>query len=82
MKKLLLAFLALVTTSLVSARAQDDGALPFAVSIGAQPAIIILQNTTKGTLVGTMEKKKIAPGSYLVSVVAEGKTASILFKIE
>ena len=133
MKTLLLAFLSIVTTSLVGARAQDDGSLPFAVSIGGQaatykkgepfaklakpvkndaaievaakadgviivnvhktdekgspdgtasPAIILLQNTNKGTLAGTMDKRTLAPGSYLLSVVADGKTASILFKVE
>ncbi len=113
-------------------RAQDDGALPFPVSVGGQaatykkgepfaklakqvkndaalevnakgdpiiinvhktnakgepvpgdtPAIILLQGTNKGTLAGTMDKSKLAPGDYLLSVVADGKTATILFKIE
>lgn len=49
---------------------------------GAQPAIILLQGTNKGTLAGTMDKQKIAAGDYLLSVVAEGKTSTILFKIE
>jgi hypothetical protein len=133
MKTLLLAVLSIVTTGLVTAIAQDDGSLPFAVSLGgqaatynkgepfakvakpvkndaaievtakadgliiinvnktdekgapaagAQPAIILLQNTNKGTLAGTMDKQKLAAGNYLLSVVAEGKTASILFKVE
>ena len=133
MKTLLLAFLSIVTTGLVSASAQDDGSLPFAVSLGGQaatykkgepfakvanpvkndaaievaakadgtiiinvnktddkgtpaaggqPAIIILQSTNKGTLTGTMDKQKLAPGNYLLSVIADGKTASILFKVE
>ena len=133
MKTLLLAFLSIVTTGLVGASAQDDGSLPFAVSLGGQaatykkgepfakvakpvksdaaievaakaegiiiinvhktdekgtpaaggqPAIIILQSTNKGTLAGTMDKQKLAPGNYLLSVVADGKTASILFKVE
>ena len=38
MRTLLLAVLALVTTGLVSARAQDDGSLPFPVSVGGQAA--------------------------------------------
>ena len=133
MKTLLLAFLSIVTTGLVTARAQEDGALPFPVSVGGQaatykkgepfaklakpvkndaalevtvkadqtiiinvnktddkgapvaggqPAIILLQNTNKGTLAGTMDKQKLAPGSYMLSVMAAGKTATILFKIE
>lgn len=133
MKTLLLSFLSLITACLVTARAQDDGSLPFPVSIGgqaatyakgeafaklakpvkndapievtakpegmiiinvtkcddkgapaegAQPAIILLQNTNKGSLDGTMDKQKLAAGSYLMSVVADGKTATILFKIE
>lgn len=49
---------------------------------GGTPAIILLQGTTKGALDGTMDKQKLAPGDYLLSVVAEGKTASIQFKVE
>jgi len=49
---------------------------------GASPAIIFLQGTNKGSLAGTMDKQKLAPGNYLLSVVADGKTATILFKIE
>ena len=51
-------------------------------SPGATPAVILLQGTNKGSLAGTMDKQKLAPGSYMLSVVAEGKTATILFKIE
>lgn len=131
--KTLLLILALITTSLVTARAQDATSLPFPVSVGgqaatykkgepfaklakpvkndaplevtakadqmiiinvhktdakgvpapgAQPAIILLQGTNKGTLAGTMDKHKIAAGDSILSVVAEGKTSSILFKIE
>ena len=133
MKTLLLALLSIVTTGLVTARAQDDGSLPFPVSLGGQaatykkgepfakldkpvkndaaievtakadqmiiinvnktdekgapaaggqPAIIILQNTNKGTLAGTMDKQKLAAGNYMLSVIASGKTATILFKVE
>jgi len=131
--KTLLLILALITTSLVTARAQDATSLPFPVSVGgqaatckkgepfaklakpvkndaplevtakadqmiiinvhktdakgvpapgAQPAIILLQGTNKGTLAGTLDKQKIAAGDSILSVVAEGKTSSILFKIE
>ena len=133
MKTLLLTSLSILTLGLAAARAQDDGSLPFPVSIGGQaatykkgepfaklakpvkndapiedtakadqmiiinvnktnekgepaagaaPAVILLQNTNKGSLAGTMDKQKIAPGSYAISVVAAGKTATILFKIE
>jgi hypothetical protein len=132
MESIPFALLALLAVSLASACAQEDGALPFPVSIGGQaatykksepfarlakpvkndavievttkapmtiinvnktndkgevapngnPAIIILQNTNKGSLAGAMDKSKIAPGSYAMSVVADGKTATILFKIE
>lgn len=133
MKALLLAVLSIITTGLVTASAQDDGSLPFPVSLGGQaatynkgepfakvarpvkndaaievtakadqmiiinvnktdekgvpaaggqPAIIILQNTNKGTLAGTMDKQKLAAGNYMLSVIASGKTATILFKVE
>lgn len=132
MKSSLFALLGILSISFSSALAQDDGSLPFPVSIGGQaatykkgepfaklakpvkndaaievttkatmtiinvnkvndkgepapngqPAIILLQNTNKGTLAGTMDKSKIAAGSYAMSVVADGKTATILFKIE
>ena len=49
---------------------------------GASPAIILLQGTNKGSLAGTMDKQKLAAGDYMLSVVADGKTATILFKIE
>jgi hypothetical protein len=132
MKSLLVAFLGIVSLGLVSGLAQDDGALPFPVSLGGQaatfkkgeafakvakavkndaaidvtakgnpiiinvnktdakgapapgasPAIILLQGTNKGSLAGTMDKAKLAPGDYMMSVVADGKTSTILFKIE
>ncbi len=132
MKFTSLALLAVFTLGLTAAFAQDDGSLPFPVSIGGQaatykkgepfaklakpvksdaaievttkaaltiinvnktndkgepapggnPAIIMLQGTNKGSLAGTMDKSKIAPGSYAMSVVADGKTATILFKVE
>lgn len=49
---------------------------------GAAPAIILLQGTNKGSLAGTMDKQKLAAGDYMLSVVADGKTATILFKVE
>lgn len=133
MKTFLLAALSILALGLTASRAQDDGSLPFPVSVGgqaatykkgepfakvakpvkndapievtakagqmiiinvhktdakgeptpgAQPAIILLQGTNKGSLAGTMDKQKLAAGDYLLSVTAEGKSASILFKIE
>lgn len=49
---------------------------------GGAPAIILLQGTNKGSLAGTMDKSKLAAGDYMLSVVADGKTATILFKVE
>lgn len=49
---------------------------------GGTPAIIMLQNTNKGTLAGTMDKKALAAGHYLMSLVADGKTASVLITVE
>lgn len=48
----------------------------------AAPAIILLQGTTKGALDKTMDKKKLAAGNYYLSVVADGKTASIQFTVK
>ncbi len=45
-------------------------------------AIIILQGTNKGSLDKTMDKQKLAAGKYFLSVVADGKTASIQFSIK
>ena len=133
-KNLLFAIVSLVTTGIITARAQDAGSWPTPVSVGGQAAsykkgepfvklanpvtndgpievsakadsmIIInvhksdakgapapgvrslrsyfLQGTNKGTLAGTMDKQNIATGDYLLSVVAEGKPSTILFKIE
>jgi hypothetical protein len=49
---------------------------------GGQPAVILLQGTNKGALNQSMDKRKLEAGNYILSVVAEGKTASILFKVE
>lgn len=49
---------------------------------GGQPAVILLQGTNKGALNQSMDKRKLAAGNYILSVVADGKTASILFKVE
>ncbi len=49
---------------------------------GGQPAVILLQGTNKGSLDKSMDKRNFAAGNYLLCVVAEGKTASIQFKVE
>ena len=49
---------------------------------GSTPAVILLQGKTKTNFDKTMDGKKLAAGNYVVSVVSEGKTASILVTIK
>jgi|GEM_PF-1514154 len=49
---------------------------------GSTPAVILLQGKTKTNIDKTMDGKKLPAGNYLMSVVSEGKTASILFTIK
>jgi hypothetical protein len=49
---------------------------------GSTPAVILLQGKTKTNLDKTMDGKKLGPGNYVMSVVSEGKTASILLTIK
>jgi len=69
--------------------------LPFPVSVGGHavnaknepvpgstPAVILLQGKTKTNLDKTLDGKKLAAGNYVMSVVSEGKTASILLTIK
>ena len=49
---------------------------------GSTPAVILLQGKTKTTIDKTMDGKKLPAGNYIMSVVSEGKTASILFTIK
>ena len=46
------------------------------------PAVILLQGKTKTNIDKTMDDKKLPAGNYIMSVVSEGKTASILFTIK
>ena len=46
------------------------------------PAVILLQGKTKTNLDKTMDGKRLAAGNYVMSVVSEGKTASILVTIK
>ena len=49
---------------------------------GSTPAVVLLQGKTKTNLDKTMDGKKLAAGNYIMSVVSEGKTASILVTIK
>jgi len=49
---------------------------------GSTPAVLLLQGKTKTNIDKTMDGKKLPAGNYLMSVVSEGKTASILFTIK
>ena len=49
---------------------------------GLTPAVILLQGKTKTNIDKTMDGKKLPAGNYIMSVVSEGKTASILFTIK
>ncbi len=49
---------------------------------GSMPAVLLLQGKTKTNLDKTMDGKKLAAGNYVMSVVSEGKTASILVTIK
>jgi hypothetical protein len=49
---------------------------------GATPAVLFIQSGTKTTLDKTMDNKKLAPGNYLMAIVAEGTTASVLLKVQ
>ncbi len=47
-----------------------------------QPAAVIFaQNTKETKLDATMDKKPLAPGTYLANVVAHNKTARVVFHI-
>ena len=49
---------------------------------GSAPVVILLQGKNKITIDKTMDGKKLSAGNYVMSVVSEGKTASILFTIK
>lgn len=59
-------------------RLQADGTPDPAV----QPAIILLQGTSEGSLEATMDRQKLAAGTYLLSVTAAEATASIKFEVK
>ena len=49
---------------------------------GAQPEIILIQNTNSVTLSSTMSKKKLVPGEYIMNIVADGKTSRVKFTVQ
>ena len=49
---------------------------------GSAPAVILLHGQTKTNLDKTMDGKKLGAGNYIMSVISEGKTASILVTIK
>ncbi len=65
--------------SIINVVAADEKGTP---KQGATPAVLLIQSGTKTTLDKTMDNQKLAPGNYLMSVVAEGKTASVLLKVQ
>ena len=48
----------------------------------AQPAIILLQGTNKGSLAQTVDKQKLGAGKYLISITSGELTATIKFEIK
>jgi hypothetical protein len=48
---------------------------------GAQPAVVIIKGN-KGSLDRTMDKKKLAPGTYVMNVVANSKTSRVWFVVK
>ncbi len=52
------------------------------VNVSPVTAVLLLQGKTKTNIDKTMDGKKLPAGNYIMSVVSEGKTASILFTIK
>ena len=48
---------------------------------GAQPSVIILHGKSAGKLSDTMNKKRLAAGTYIANVVSKGRTARVFFKV-
>lgn len=46
------------------------------------PAVIVGQNTKKVKLDATMDQKKLEPGFYMLSIVADGNTARVLIQVK
>lgn len=57
---------------------KEDGTV---LMVGAPAAIILGNETAEVKLDATMDKKKLEPGTYLMNVVADGKTSRVVFTI-
>ncbi len=58
---------------------QEDGTI---LMDGAPAAIIFAKETGQVKLSETMDKKPLAPGTYLMNVVANGKTSRVVFTVK
>lgn len=56
---------------------KEDGTVLETQAVG----VIFANNTKEVKLSDTMDKKPLAPGSYLANIVAHGKTARIVFQV-
>ncbi len=56
---------------------KEDGTVEEAQAV----AVIFAQNVKEVKLDATMDKKKLAPGTYLANIVAEGNTSRIVFTV-
>ncbi len=53
------------------------------VKQGEQPAIILIQGSSKTKLSGTMDKKPLEPGTYIMNVVISSKgTSRVMFTVK
>lgn len=57
---------------------KEDGTI---LMDGAPAAVIFAQNTKEVKLSGTMDGKTLAPGTYLMNVVALQKTSRVVFTV-
>jgi hypothetical protein len=65
--------------TIINVTAADDKGAP---KEGASPQVLMIQSGNKTTLDKTMDGKKLTAGTYLMALVTEGKTASVLFKVQ
>lgn len=56
---------------------KEDGTVEDTQAVG----VIFANNTAEVKLSDTMDKQPLKPGTYLANVVAEGKTARIVFRV-
>lgn len=57
---------------------KEDGTILMA---GAPAAVIFVQNAAEVKLDATMDKKPLEAGTYLMNVVADGKTSRVVFTV-